>query len=72
MEDEIRVGDYVGCFNPSLGLTFHGTVVEVDGDLVKAEIDKPIKYFTTDKHNIYRIKEGENGNSRNKSFKRHC
>jgi len=63
MEDEIRVGDYVSYFIPSLGITLRGTVVEVKGDLVKAELDKPIKYFTTDKYNICPIKEGANGNS---------
>ena len=57
MEDEIKVGDHVSYFSPKLGVTFKGTVTEVKGNMVTAEMDNPIKYFTVDKYDLSRNEE---------------
>lgn len=57
MENEFKVGDHVKYYSPEIGVFLKGTVVEVKGAAVRAEIDNPIKYFTVDKYDLSRIEE---------------
>ena len=57
MEDEVRIGDHVSYFSPSLGITLKGTVTEIKGNVVRAKMDNPINYFLVHKYDLSKIEE---------------